>query len=138
MILRYPDKTLNTVCAEVRDVASAHELLSCFKRSVTDNEKSALGLAAPQVGLCYNLIWIRDFGYMFNPRVISHSDEIVSSYESCLSVDESFWVERYKTVTILYKDESFKMRRKTFSTYVTSTVAQHEIDHLNGILICDK
>ena len=129
MILQYPHEKLSTVCQEIENKATIEAFLPHFEKLVGKVLDKAVGLAAPQTGLSYCLIWIKDFGYMINPKIVSHSEEMIPSYESCLSIpNETFTVQRYKRVTVLYKDRNFKLRRKVFRDK-WAIIAQHEIDH---------
>lgn len=75
---------------------------------------------------------------LLNPKIISHSDEIFVSEESCLSLPDFVWyVERYKKITVEYNDLLWNKKTKEFSDY-NAAVLQHEIDHLHGILFIDK
>lgn len=135
MILQYPHEKLLTVCKKIDNKETLEAFLPHFKKLVSEVEDKALGLAAPQTGLSYCLIWINDFGFMINPQIVSESDRMLSSYESCLSIpDEVFSVQRYKEVTVIYKDHNFKAKRKVFKDKM-SIILQHEIDHLKGLTL---
>lgn len=132
MILQYPHEKLSTICHEIPSKEIAEAFLPHFKKLVSKVENVAIGLAAPQTGLSYCLIWIKDFGYLINPKIVSISEEMIPSYESCLSIpNETFTVQRHKKITIVYKDERFKLKRKVFRDR-WAIIAQHEIDHLHG------
>ncbi|MGL6146824.1 MAG: peptide deformylase, partial [Macrococcoides caseolyticum] len=77
---------------------------------------------------------------LINPKIISHSVEksYLPTGEGCLSVDEAVpgIVHRYARITIKAytpDGEEVKLRLKDFS----AIVAQHEIDHLNGVMFYD-
>ena len=135
MILQYPNEILAQECKPV-DAEALNTFLPHFKELVKQYESKALGLAAPQTGLSYKLVWVKNFGYMANPKIVSHSGR-VGSIESCLSVnDKTFSVERHQTITVLYRDEKFKICRKTFSNEL-SIIVQQELDHLDGKCLPD-
>lgn len=135
MILQYPHEKLKTPTTDFPDKETVTMLLPHFKELVKQVEDKALGLAAPQTGLSYSMIWIRDFGYMINPKIVSTSEEVIPSYESCLSIPhKTFSVERKKKITVLYKDENFKLKKKVFRDR-WAIIAQHEIDHLSGLTL---
>ncbi|MBQ1376311.1 MAG: peptide deformylase, partial [Clostridia bacterium] len=54
--------------------------------------------------------------------------------ESCLSLSGKRKAVRYTTVKVKYRDERFKTQVKSFSGF-TAQIIQHEMDHLEGILI---
>ncbi|WWT39388.1 polypeptide deformylase [Microcystis phage Mel-JY01] len=110
------------------------------------------GIAANQVGISKSICIIRRDDYttleMINPKIVVRSDGMSNSLEGCLSIPNiSAMVPRINTITVSYIDsetwketsvELFGSRpgvgRATYESYV----AQHEIDHLNGILFIDR
>ena len=57
--------------------------------------------------------------------------------EGCLSIPEfTAEIERPATTRVVYIDESGKKQEKTLEG-IWSTLVQHEIDHLNGVLFID-
>ncbi len=133
MILQYPHEKLlkQSVPMEKEhcDIFIPH-----FKTLIEKYRDRALGLAAPQTGLNYCMIWTRKGGIMINPVIIGKEDK-VGSMESCLSIEfnppKLFAVERYKKIKVMYRDENFKLRIKAFSG-IDAFVIQHECDHLDG------
>jgi peptide deformylase len=138
MILKYPHPLLKEKSKLILYWDdSSKEILKIFKSELNKIKEKCLGLAACQIGLPYSIIWIRDFGYMINPKIIEQSKEKTGSAESCLSVpDQVYGVERFKSVTVLYRDEKYHICRQKFSDQF-AIVVQHEIDHTLGILICE-
>lgn len=112
----------------------------------TMDKASGIGLAACQVGVDLSLAVI-DISkvegeekqkplVLINPVVIDTNDEIELE-EGCLSIPllKSF-ITRPETVFLKYQD--FDLNEKTIElNSLFSRVAQHEIDHLNGILFVD-
>lgn len=101
-----------------------------------------VGLAANQIGknirifvinpnLCKNFVFI-------NPEIVKMSKKTELIEEGCLSLPNVFLKkERAKTLKINAIGENgkeFKVKAKD----LLARVIQHEIDHLNGILIIDK
>lgn len=108
-------------------------------------EQRAVGLAAPQVGVNKRII-IVDVDYprsrqllMINPVITRTGSRIVKEFrEGCLSVPNTYVVKpRYDLVTVEYQNVSGVKHQQLFRG-LTSICVQHEIDHLNGILITDK
>ena len=88
-----------------------------------------LGLAAPQVGIDARL-FVTHWGEVFVHPVIVACHTLYTAEEGCLSLPGVIKrVQRYKTVTLL--------GGKTYEGQ-EAQVIQHEIDHLNGILITDR
>ena len=86
------------------------------------------GLAAPQVGIDARLFVTKWNEVFVNPRIVAIS-EPVSSVEGCLSLPGV-------TATLTRWN---KIRLADGRTYEgeQAIVIQHEIDHLNGVLISD-
>lgn len=103
-------------------------------------QAQAYGLAAAHIGEAEPVIVIstasdpakRDYRLLFNPSVISVSDEVAAGMEGSvslpgieLSVGRPIWAE------IAYDDANGAGQRERFEAFV-ARVAQHEIDQLNG------
>lgn len=109
-------------------------------------EAPGIGLAAPQVGILQRLIvldCIKDADdtprplVMFNPEVISHSDETNVYEEGCLSIPDQFAdVTRPSEVEVRWMDRDGAEQSEVFDG-LWSTCVQHEIDHLDGKLFID-
>ena len=77
--------------------------------------------------------------YIFiNPKVLKQSKKTETMEEGCLSLPGiELQIKRAKTIKIKATDESnkeFKLKTKG----LPARVIQHEIDHLNGLLITNK
>jgi peptide deformylase len=105
-----------------------------------------IGLAAPQVGVAKK-IFVCDIHYsktteknpivFINPEYIDIQGELIYE-EGCLSFPDVFEkVKRFETVKVLYQDESFETQTIEADD-LFAVVIQHEMDHLNGILLYDK
>ncbi len=104
-----------------------------------------VGLAAPQVGVLKRVIVLdvaRDGEepkplLLADPEIVEASDDDATFEEGCLSLPKHYAeVVRPKTVTVRYRDENDKVRDVT-AEGILSTVLQHEIDHLDGVLFVD-
>lgn len=74
---------------------------------------------------------------LVNPDIIWQADEIVLAEEGCLSLPEYYAdVERPAAVEVRYLDENGE-NRTIKADGLLSTVLQHEMDHLEGILFVD-
>ncbi len=74
---------------------------------------------------------------LVNPEIIWQADEIVLAEEGCLSLPEYYAdVERPAAVEVRYVDENGEIRTIK-AEGLLSTVLQHEMDHLEGILFVD-
>lgn len=113
--------------------------------TVRDSMSMGVGIAAPQVGVLKNIIWVQRFDkenfpfeVYLNPKIISYSEEKQTVKEGCLSIpDRSETLNsRSETITIEYETIEAVHKTETVSSF-TAVIFQHEIDHLNGILFLD-
>ena len=78
---------------------------------------------------------------VFNPEVISHSEELiyVGEGEGCLSVNREVEgiVPRYARMTIKYQDINGNYNKIRVREDI-AIAFQHEMDHLEGILFTDR
>ena len=105
-----------------------------------------VGLAANQIGILKQIVTIffvnqetkKETQYtLFNPNIISYSQEKIVMEEGCLSLPEQFAeIERPQNIIVEYLDENNKLIKKEISG-VESRILQHEIDHLSGKLFID-
>ncbi len=104
------------------------------------------GLAAPQIGVSKRIVVI-DIAhedeeprplYMVNPEIVWQSEEKEISEEGCLSVPgQRAEVERPAAVRIKYLDYDGREQELEADDFL-AVAAQHEIDHLDGVLYIDK
>jgi peptide deformylase len=132
-----------------------HELVDDMLETMYENR--GLGLAAEQVGMDVSLCLIdvpvecdmdEETGMRQNPDVampmVMVNPEIVEKIgretmnEGCLSFPELFVpITRAREVAVVFKDADGK-EQKVSVTGLVSRAVQHEIDHLDGILIADR
>ena len=70
---------------------------------------------------------------MFNPVIIK-KDTPYETEEGCLSLDGVRKTKRYENIEVEYYDFAWKKQRQKLSGW-TAQICQHEIDHLEGIII---
>ena len=109
-------------------------------------EAPGVGLAANQIGILKQNVTIffvdqetkKETQYtLFNPNIVSYSQEKIIMEEGCLSLPEQFAeIERPQNIVVEYLDENNKQITKEVSG-VESRILQHEIDHLSGKLFVD-
>ena len=107
--------------------------------------ENGCGLAAPQVGVSKRVVVI-DIAregeepapmYLVNPEIVWKSDETEVCEEGCLSLPElRAEVERPASVKIRYLDYDGKECELLAEEFL-AVAAQHELDHLDGILYID-
>ena len=144
-ILIHPDPRLKKVCAPVADMSDdLRKLADDMLETMYD--APGIGLAAPQIGIMDRLIvldCVKEEGetprplVMFNPVVLSASEETNVYEEGCLSIPEQYGeVTRPEAVDVEWMDRDGNARRETFDG-LWATCVQHEIDHLQGKLFID-
>jgi len=113
--------------------------------TVNDSLNAGVGIAAPQVGINRNVIWVQRFdkpGEPFevyiNPKIIWRSKLMRKGAEGCLSIpDIRGDVLRHYTIRITYLDRNGKPHDEMVEGF-TAVIFQHETDHLNGILFPER
>ena len=100
------------------------------------NKDRCVGMAANMIGIKKRII-IVNLGFrnlvMYNP-VIEKKSGSYEAEEGCLSLEGVRKTIRYQNVEVEYLDENWKKQRMKLSGW-PAQICQHEIDHLNGIII---
>lgn len=100
------------------------------------NREKCVGMAANMIGVRKRII-IVNIGFlnvvMYNP-VILKRDTPYETEEGCLSLEGVRKTTRYQNIELEYLDSSWKKHRQKYSGW-TAQVIQHEMDHLEGIII---
>jgi len=117
----------------------------------TQRAEDGAGIAAPQVSVLERVFTMEvtnnprypgketfPLYVAINPKIEFLSKELVDSWEGCLSIPGiRGQLARYKKVLLKALDRfgiPFEVQLEGFA----AIVAQHELDHLNGILIIDR
>lgn len=115
------------------DLPIARDLLDTLQA----HKQTCVGMAANMIGVSKRIIVFASEGgfmVMLNPQIIKHSGEY-ETQESCLSLlGGPRTTKRYEKIKVQYQNLELQTRIKSFSGW-TAQIIQHEIDHLNGILI---
>ena len=100
------------------------------------NQDRCVGMAANMIGVRKRII-IVNMGIMnvvmYNP-VIVRKDSPYETEEGCLSLEGVRKTTRYQNIEVEYSDTSWKKRRQKYSGW-TAQIIQHEVDHLDGVII---
>lgn len=142
-ILTYPNKVLRAPTEPVKFPLSK-ELVKLTKDMMdTVRKADGIGLAAPQIGKSVKLIVVNlekngvPIMALYNPKVTSKGFKKIEIEEGCLSIPQVFGlVKRPVKVTIEAQNSKGAKIKFTDKAWV-SRVVQHEIDHINGVLIID-
>jgi len=144
LVRQYPDPALRnaaTVVAEVDDEVQqlAERMLDVMERA------HGVGLAAPQLGILRRILVYRasdedEPKVLINPELVERSDETEVGTEGCLSLlggELQVPVARHLQVRVSGRDASGDAVDLDVEGF-EARVIQHEIDHLDGILIFDR
>jgi peptide deformylase len=109
--------------------------------SATLEKHFGLGLSANQVGLPYRMFIMRGETNniaVFNPRIVSVSNEVISLEEACLSFPGlNLKIKRPRTIRVRYQNEYGETNTHTY-TNMTARIFLHEYDHLEGVLFFNR
>jgi peptide deformylase len=140
-IRQYPDPVLRMKAGEVTGFdASLKQLVARMGALMVDAR--GVGLAATQVGILQRVFVFAsgedEVRAVVNPELAERSDEHDVDDEGCLSMQQVLVpVERSVRVTLVGKDEDGDDVRLELEG-TPARVAQHELDHLDGVLILDR
>lgn len=123
--------------------AEVSEIVRDLIDTANEHLDRCVGLAAIQIGYNKRICIIRDgedkegktkWLPIINPMIIAKSATTYTAIEGCMSFDGEREVKRYNNITIMSEDRAGKMKKQILSG-IRAQVAQHEIDHMSGILI---
>jgi peptide deformylase len=139
-IRQYGDPALRMKAREV-DVVDDDVRRLAERMTGLMHEAQGVGLAATQVGVLRRLFVFSDEGedrVLVNPVITKRSKETEVEDEGCLSLrDVLVPVERASSVTIEGLDETGEALKLELEL-PSARVVQHELDHLDGVLIIDR
>jgi peptide deformylase len=141
-IRQYPDSVLRMQAREVEAFDDALAQLA-ERMKVLMRDAQGVGLAATQVGVLQRL-FVCQLGEdeepraIVNPAIVERSDESDVDDEGCLSLQRVLVpVERSIRVTLQGKDVDGSVVSLELDD-MAARVVQHELDHLDGVLILDR
>jgi len=118
------------------------DLVKKMREAILSSWVRGSGLAAIQIGIPLRFGWFEiegKEGILLNPVIIAKYG-ISITREGCLSIPK-VWIEKerayeieYLTLVILIPSNGKKKKARGFK----ARLIQHEIDHMNGILMTDK
>ena len=144
-IVLWPDPVLSRVCDPVGEIDDdTHRLADDMLETMY--AAPGRGLAAPQVGVPLRL-FVMDTTWkdgermprvLINPRVLRYSDDRVTGPEGCLSIPGvTADVERAAEVTVRWTTLEGETREEVLTGF-DAICAQHELDHLDGVVTLDR
>ncbi|MEL5876120.1 peptide deformylase [Cereibacter sphaeroides] len=143
-ILRWPDPRLSQACAPAEPGPALEALASDMLATMYHAE--GRGLAAPQVGHMVRL-FVMDTLWkeapaapqvFVNPEILWMAEERVEGAEGCLSIPGARpLVARAPEIRLRWRS-LFGAEQEALLTGIDAICAQHEIDHLDGIVTLDR
>jgi peptide deformylase len=158
-IITAPDKRLK---AKSQPVASVDEDVRKLLDDMVETMRAApgIGLSAIQVGVAKRVMVVevddaeklqseeaaaaqpavpakRTTRHLVNPEIVWESERLVFCEEGCLSLPDQFAeIERPADITVRYLDRDGKAQELNASGMLSRCI-QHEMDHLDGLLLVD-
>lgn len=113
--------------------------------TVQDELSKGVGIAAPQVGINRNAIWVQRFDkegqpfeFYINPKITWYSSILRFGREGCLSIPDQFGkVYRSLALQLNYFDLEGNQYEEIVEGF-SAVIFQHEYDHLIGKLFTDR
>ena len=121
-----------SAAASLADLNTVADLCDTLR----DNLDRCVGMAANMIGVSKRIIAIAIGPMvipMINPVILSKNGPYEAE-EGCLSLSGVRKTTRYQTIEVEYQDTAFKKHRQTYEGFAAQII-QHEMDHLEGILI---
>ena len=118
--------------ATKKDIAIADDL----KDTLFAHTHECVGMAANMIGCNKSIIGFfheNTYMEMFNPRLVSKALPYETE-EGCLSLTGVRKTTRYRVITVCYQTRDFEEKTQMFMGF-SAQIIQHELDHLNGIII---
>ena len=121
-----------SVPATAEDTGIAQDLLE----TLMAHKDGCVGMAANMIGELKRIIAFDNEGeymVMYNPMILK-KEKPFETEEGCLSLTGVRKTKRYRVIKVQYQNEKMQIRMKTFTGW-TAQIIQHEVDHLDGIII---
>jgi len=142
-IRQYPEPVLREPATPVSEFSD--DLRALVERMIRlMDDANGVGLAGNQVGLLRRVLVYRpdredaEPRALVNPVIVERSDETAGDEEGCLSLGPlRVPVERNVRVSVEGQDENGEAVRVDADD-LEARILQHEIDHLDGVLIIDR
>ncbi|MGT2716739.1 peptide deformylase [Streptococcus respiraculi] len=100
------------------------------------HQDACVGMAANMIGIRKRII-IVNMGFtnlvMYNPILLA-ARQPYQTEESCLSLDGVRPTQRFEEIEVSFFDQNWQEKRLTLTGF-TAQIVQHELDHLEGIII---
>lgn len=149
-IVTVPNPILLQKSSRVAQINGDTEILVERMSRILLVSETAVGIAAPQIGVLSQVFLIRPdltlpkaIEVFINPKIVWFSSKKMSrsikeAKEGCLSLpDVTRYIERPAGVRVVYQALNGVTKEERFNGWA-ARIIQHETDHLNGILITGR
>ena len=143
-ILTWPDPRLSQRCAPVAHASDLAEVIADLFETMYAAQ--GRGLAAPQVGILQQF-FVMDCGWkegeltpkvFINPTILESSEEIATRPEACLSLP-GITADIIRPTRIKLQSYDLDGQKQLWQLDgFEATCAQHEFDHLQGLVTLDR
>lgn len=119
--------------ADKNDLQTAQDMVE----TIAAHAEECVGMAANMIGVLKRIIVFQDLNryiVMINPVIKWASPETYETNEDCLCHEGAKNVTRHEEIDVEFLDMRMKKCRVKYSG-ITAEIIQHEMDHLEGILI---
>jgi len=143
-ILKYPHPLLKKRSQEIEKIdENIRQLIQDMTETMYDS--NGVGLAACQVGVGKRIIVLdvspmdpeQDLFALINPEIVAEEEEI-DHEEGCLSVPDCQEIIKRKQKVRIRGMSSEGKEVELEAQGILAIALQHEVDHLNGVLILDR
>ena len=143
-ILKYPHPLLKKRSQEIEKIdENIRQLIQDMTETMYD--ANGVGLAACQVGVGKRIIVLdvspmepeQDLFALINPEIVAEEEEI-DHEEGCLSVPDCQEIIKRKQKVRIRGMSSEGKEVELEAQGILAIALQHEVDHLNGVLILDR
>ena len=145
-ILTHPEPRLAQPSAPVApddpdidsDSRALHDALEAFRRE----HGFGRAISAPQIGIAKRFIAMNlgaDPFDLRNPEITWRSEETHEVWDDCMSFPDTIVrVRRHRSISVRFEDQHGRMRHYQTLPTDLAELLQHEIDHLDGVLMIDR
>jgi peptide deformylase len=125
---------------ELEDLKSVIEDLADTLMEFRDEYGWGRAIAAPQIGVMKRIVYmhVNEPVVLINPVIKLRSRRKTLVWDDCMSCpDLLVQVKRYRRCKVEYRDGNWQ-KRSMYLEGKLATLMQHEVEHLQGILITQK
>ena len=124
-------------CSSLEATAEDQDVVTDLLDTIEANKERCVGMAANMIGSLKRIVVIlhqSEWLILINPKVLKTSGKQMIKEEGCLCHSGVKKAKRFDKIQVEYLDIHWKRKIQTFSGY-SAQILQHELDHLEGILI---